>query len=67
MSTKKEKKAVKEERKAVEPTEANLKTAREAATVLNYAVPKIRKALSCTWNEAVAIRHALLKADKAKA
>jgi hypothetical protein len=66
MSTKKEKKAVKEQRKSVEPTEANLKAAREAATVLEYSVPKIRKALSCTWGEAVAIRHALLKADKAK-
>jgi hypothetical protein len=66
MSTKKEKKAVKEQRKAVEPTEANLKAAREAATVLEYSVPRIRKVLNATWNEAVAIRHALLKADKAK-
>jgi hypothetical protein len=66
MSTKKEKKAVKEQRKPVEPTEANLKAAREAATVLEYSVPKIRKALNATWSEAVVIRHALLKADKAK-
>jgi hypothetical protein len=63
---KKPKKAVKDQRKAVEPTEANLKAAREAATVVNYPLPKIRKALSCTWDEAIAIRHTLLKADKAK-
>jgi hypothetical protein len=60
-------KLVKEQRKAVEPTEANLKTAREAATVLEYSVPKIRKALNATWSEAVAIRHALLKAKSLSA
>lgn len=61
---KEEVKSKKETRKAVEPTEANLKAAREAAAVTDYALPKIRKALSCTWGEAVAIRHALLKAEK---
>jgi len=65
MSTKKEKRVVvKEHRKPVETTETNLKAAREAATVLEYSVPRIRKALNATWSEAVAIRHALLKADK---
>lgn len=59
-------KVKKEARKPVEPTEANLKVVREKATVLNYSVPAIRKALSCTWNEAVALRHAALKADKTK-
>jgi hypothetical protein len=54
-------KSKKETRKAVEPTETNLKAAREAAAVTDYSLPKIRKALSCTWGEAVAIRHALLK------
>jgi hypothetical protein len=63
-AAKKEVKAKKDTRRAVEPTEANLKAAREAATVMDFSLPKIRKALSCTWGEAVAIRHALLKADK---
>lgn len=66
MTKEKKPRAVKESRKAVEPTEANLKAAREAATVLDYSTPRIRKALSCTWGEAAAIRHTLLKADKAK-
>jgi hypothetical protein len=66
LKARKERAAKKEQRKPVEPTEANLKVAREAATVLEYSVPKIRKALNATWSEAVAIRHALLKADKAK-
>jgi hypothetical protein len=57
-------KVVKEQRRAVEPTEANLKAARETAAVVDYSLPKIRKALDATWSEAVAIRHALLKADK---
>ncbi len=35
-----------------------------ASAVTDYSLPKIRKALECTWGEAVAIRHALLKADK---
>lgn len=60
----KRKKAPKPARQPVEPTEANLKTARAAATVTDYSVPKIRKALACTWHEACEIRHALLKADK---
>jgi hypothetical protein len=64
MAKAKEVKAKKETRKPVEPTEANLKAAREAAAVTDYSLPKIRKALSCTWGEAVAIRHALLKAEK---
>jgi hypothetical protein len=63
-AAKKEVKAKQEQRKAVEPTDANLKAAREAATVTDYSLPKIRKVLSCTWGEAVAIRHALLKAEK---
>ena len=54
----------KEARKIVEPTEANLKAAREAPSVIDYSLPKIRKALACTWGEAVTIRHALLKAEK---
>jgi hypothetical protein len=66
LKARKERAAKKEQRKPVEPTEANLKAAREAATVLEYSVPKIRKALNATWSEAVAIRHALLKPDKAK-
>ncbi len=66
MSKEKKPKAVKASRKAVEPTVENLKTAREAATVLDYSLPRIRKALSATWGEAAVIRHALLKADKAK-
>jgi hypothetical protein len=57
-------KVIKEQRKSVEPTEANLKAAREAAAVVDYSLPKIRKALNATWSESVAIRHALLKADK---
>jgi hypothetical protein len=68
MSTEKKAKAIKKEAKRqqparakVEPTEANLKTAREAAAVTDYSLPRIRKALSCTWGEAVAVRHALLK------
>jgi len=61
---KKDPKPNKPVRVAVEPTAANLKTAREAATVTEYSLPKIRKALSCTWGEAVAIRHVLLKSDK---
>ena len=61
---KKEVKAKREQRKPVETTDASLKAAREAASVIDYSLPKIRKALSCTWGEAVAIRHALLKAEK---
>jgi hypothetical protein len=71
MSTEKKAKAIKKEAKSkkparakVEPTETNLKAAREAAAVTDYSLPKIRKSLSCTWGEAVAIRHALLKAEK---
>jgi hypothetical protein len=60
-AAKKEVKAKKEQRKAVEPSEANLKAARDAAAVIDYSLLKIRKALACTWGEAVAIRHALLK------
>jgi len=60
----KEPKVKKAARVKVELTEANLKVAREAATVTDYSMPKIRKALSCTWGEAAAIRHALLKAEK---
>ena len=59
-----EPKKAKIERKAVEPTEANIKIVREKATVIDYSLAAIRKALSCTWKESVALRHAALKADK---
>jgi hypothetical protein len=51
-------------RKPVEVNEANLKVVRGECAVLDYPLAKIRKALSCTWGEAVALRHAALKADK---
>jgi len=56
-------KTVKKERK---PTEVDLKTVRSTCAVVDYSVPKIRKALSCTWREASEIRRELLKLDKAK-
>lgn len=66
MSDKKQPKAKKEakpKRTKIEPTEANLKVVRSVG-VMEYSLPAIKKALNCTWHEAVALRHAALKADK---
>ena len=58
------KEVVKKERKAVAPTEANLKTVRQECAVVDYSLRLIREKLSCTWKEAVFIRKELLKLDK---
>ena len=61
MKTKAKKEAKKQSRKPVLPTRENCQKAKDAATVVDYHTPSIRKALACSWKEAQAIRHELLK------
>ena len=51
---------VKKEKKPVNVTEENLRVVRSVAT-LTVTNPAIRKALNCTWGEAVPLRKAFLK------
>ena len=61
--TKKEPEPKREARARFEPTAENLKLVRACARV-EYSLAAIKKSLNCTWGEAVALRHAALKADK---
>lgn len=61
----KAKKAIKpkkEARKPIEVSEANLKVVRSVGMMM-FPLPAVKKALSCTWKEAVALRRAALKAQ----
>ncbi|GEM_PF-5078647 len=52
-------------RQPTTPTAENLKLVREKCAVIDYPLATIKKVLDCTWKEAVALRHAALKGDKA--
>ena len=66
MSKEKKPKAVKESRKAIEPTAENVKRAIAECSVPDVSLPAVRKLFGATWNEAAVIRHAAIKQLKAK-
>jgi hypothetical protein len=65
MSTTKKEPKPKKEKKAsrtkVEATTANVIRAIDECRVVDIGLPAVRKAFGCSWNEAIAIRHAAIK------